>query len=204
MNQAVPTVDITGAEFLFGAPHMRAIRKVAGPEIAIIGRSNVGKSTFINRLCKRRLARVSGNPGSTRELNFYKVAGRVAAEPFGLTLVDMPGFGFAKLSKVEREEISRLVVSYLRERKQVRVVILLNDCRRAPQEDEVAVQQLCIDEGVHCLVVATKLDSIKRSQHEKALKELAARYHLERGDILATGEGIPPEQVWNRVLTLLS
>lgn len=197
-------VEIHTAEFLFGAPSLTAIRRQPLPEVAVIGRSNVGKSTFINRLCKRKMARVSGNPGSTRELNFYQVEGaRVDGTGFGFALVDMPGFGFAKLSKVERDQISRLAVSYLRERKQIRAVILLNDCRREPGEDESAVQALCAEEGIHCLVVATKLDAVKRSQHERLLKELARGYHLERGDILVTGEGISPDAIWERVTTLI-
>lgn len=203
MNQAAATVDIREAEFLFGAPDLKAIRKVSGPEVAIIGRSNVGKSSFINRLCKRKLARVSGRPGCTTELNFYHVAGKVAEGPFDLSLVDMPGFGYARLSKVEREDISRLVVSYFRGRKYLKVVILLNDCRRAPEADERAIQGLCIEEGIRCIIVATKLDSIKRSQHEKVLRELARGYNLERGDILATGDGISPADVWGRIVTLL-
>jgi GTP-binding protein len=199
----VPT-EIKTAEFLFGAPNLAAIRRQPLPEIAVIGRSNVGKSTFINRLCKRKLARVSGNPGSTRELNFYLVEGlRGEGLSFGISLVDMPGFGFAKLSKVERDQISRLAVSYLRERQQIRAVILLNDCRRSPGEDELAVQALCAEEGIHCIVVATKLDSEKRSQHDRLLKSVAAGYHLERGDILATGEGISTDSIWDRILTLV-
>ncbi len=199
----MPT-EIKTAEFLFGAPNLAAIRRQPLPEIAVIGRSNVGKSTFINRLCKRKLARVSGNPGSTRELNFYLVEGlRGEGLSFGISLVDMPGFGFAKLSKVERDQISRLAVSYLRERQQIRAVILLNDCRRSPGEDELAVQALCAEEGIHCIVVATKLDSEKRSQHDRLLKSVAAGYHLERGDILATGEGISTDSIWDRILTLV-
>lgn len=197
-------VEIQSAEFLFGAPSLAAIRRQPLPEIAVIGRSNVGKSKFINRLCRRKMARVSGNPGSTRELNFYQVEGlRPDGVSFGFALVDMPGFGFAKLSKVERDQISRLAVSYLRDRKQIRAVILLNDCRREPGEDELAVQAMCAEEGIHCIVVATKLDSIKRSQHERSLKELAHGYHLERGDILVTGEGISPDAIWERITTLI-
>lgn len=203
MNQPNNQLEIKHAEFLFGAPDLRAIRKHSGLEVAIIGRSNVGKSTFINRLCKRKIARVSGRPGSTTELNFYHVDGTLSGEAFDVTLVDMPGFGFARLSKEERENISRLAVTYLRERQQLRAVILLNDCRRRPEADEVAIQQLCIDEGVHCIIVATKLDTEKRSQHERLLKDLARGYNLERGDILATGDGVSPADIWQRILSLV-
>jgi GTP-binding protein len=203
MSESSDLLHIKNAEFLFGAPTLRDIRRQTAPEVAIIGRSNVGKSTFVNRLCGRRIARVSGRPGCTQELNFYHVDGVVEENAFDLNLVDMPGFGFARLSKEEREEISRLTVDYLRNRKQLRTVILLNDCRRRPETDEVAIQRICIDAGVHCLIVATKLDKEKRSQHERLLKDVANGFGLERGDILGTGESMSPANIWSRVVSLL-
>jgi len=203
MGEISEALHIKHAEFLFGAPTLSAIRKQSAPEVAIIGRSNVGKSTFVNRLCQRKIARVSGRPGCTQELNFYHVDGVVEDVAFDLNLVDMPGFGFARLSKEEREEISRLSVVFLRNRKQLRTVILLNDCRRRPEVDEVAIQRICIDAGVHCLIVATKLDKEKRSQHERLLKDVAHGFGLERGDILGTGEDMSPAAIWSRVVSLL-
>lgn len=203
MGESSEALHIKHAEFLFGAPTLGDIRKQSAPEVAIIGRSNVGKSTFVNRLCQRKIARVSGRPGCTQELNFYHVDGLVEGAEFDLNLVDMPGFGFARLSKEEREEISRLTVDYLRNRRQLRTVILLNDCRRRPEVDEVAIQRICIEAGVHCLIVATKLDKEKRSQHERLLKDVANGFGLERGDILGTGDGISPASIWARVISLL-
>jgi GTP-binding protein len=198
-----PQYKVQQAEFLFGAPNMPAIRKISLPEIAVIGRSNVGKSTFINRLAGRKLARVSGNPGSTRELNYYRIEGQWRGYPFGVALVDMPGFGFAKLSKEQREEISRLSVEFLHERKQLRAVILLNDCRRVPQDDEHAIQRLCASVGVSCVIVLTKFDTLRQNDKQKALQSVAKAYHLEKGDVLFTGEKISPEPVWERLLGLL-
>ncbi len=196
-------LKVQQAEFLFGAPNLAAIRKQPLPEIAVIGRSNVGKSTFINRLAGRKLARVSGNPGSTRELNYYRIEGQWQGAPFGVALVDMPGFGFAKLSKEQREQISRLSVEFLHERKQLRAVILLNDCRRTPQEDEHAIQHLCASAGVSCVIVLTKFDTLRQNDKPKALHSVATAYHLEKGDVLFTGEKISPEPVWERLLGLL-
>lgn len=203
MSEAIEGLRIKNAEFLFGAPSREAIRKQNAPEIAIIGRSNVGKSTFVNRMCCRRIARVSGTPGCTQQLNFYHIDGVVEDAAFDVNLVDMPGYGFARLSKEEREEISRLTVDYLHNRDQLRVVILLNDCRRQPQDDESAIQRLCVESGKHCLVVATKLDKEKRSQHERLLTDVARGFGLERRDILATGEGMPPVDIWARAISLL-
>lgn len=194
---------VTRAEFLFGAPEIRAIRKHQFPEVAVIGRSNVGKSTFINRLVGRKLARVSGNPGSTRELNFYGVEGAWNEEAFGIALVDMPGFGFAKLSKEAREAISRLSVTFLRERKYLRAVILLNDCRRQPVEDELAIQSICASEGIALLIVLTKFDTLRQNDKPKAQKQVAAGYHLEKDDVLVTGEGMPSDPIWERLFAVI-
>ncbi len=203
MTRPLQQCKVTRAEFLFGAPEMRAIRKHQFPEVAIIGRSNVGKSTFINRLVGRKLARVSGNPGSTRELNFYGVEGTWREESFGLALVDMPGFGFAALSKETREAISRLSVTFLRERRFLRAVILLNDCRRDPGEDELAIQSICATEGIPLLIVLTKFDTLRQNDRPKAQKGVAAGYHLEKDDVLVTGEGVSSEVIWERLFAVI-
>jgi len=190
---------IRNAEFLFGAPSLQAIRPQKLPELAIIGRSNVGKSSFINRMAGRRLARVSGTPGSTRELNFYRLDLSVENAPWSLCLVDMPGFGFAKLSRDAREAISKLSVLFLRERRHLKGVILLNDCRREPGDDELAIQKICASEGIPCLIVLTKFDTLKKSETQKALETVSAAFHLEPGDLLITGEGVSTEQIWGRI-----
>ena len=193
------------AEFLFGAPRLNAIRRQTLPEVGVIGRSNVGKSSFINRLCKRKqLARVSGNPGSTRQLNFYGISGSHGDRKFQLALVDMPGFGFAKLSKEIREQISELSVSFLQERRSLKAMVLLNDCRRLPEADERAIQAVCGREGIHCLIVITKIDALRSSEKTRSVREIAKAYGLEESDVLVTGDGVSPEPVWNRLLPLLS
>jgi GTP-binding protein len=194
---------IRNAEFLFGAPSLQAIRPQKLPEVAIIGRSNVGKSTFINRLTGRKLARVSGKPGSTRELNFYKVDLAVDEQLEPLCFVDMPGFGFAKLSKEERQAISQLAVLFLRNRKHLRGVILLNDCRREPGEDELAIQRLCATEGIPCVIVLTKFDNLRQSERQQSLQTVSAGYHLEPGDVLSTGEGDSVEAIWERIRSIV-
>ena len=177
---------IRNAEFLFGAPTLTTIRKQHLPEVAIIGRSNVGKSTFINRLTGRKIARVSGSPGSTRELNFYRVDG-----------------AWDEVSKQARESISRLSVDFLRERKHLRAVILLNDCRREPGDDEHAIQAICASEGIPYLIVLTKFDTLRQNDKPKALRAVSRAYHLEPQDILFTGEKIEIEPIWERVLAIV-
>jgi GTP-binding protein len=204
MTNESKLLRIETAEFLFGAPDAETIRKQNLPEVAIVGRSNVGKSSFINRFLGRKTARVSGTPGCTRQLNFYQAIGTFDSEPFKFCLVDMPGFGYAKLSKGEREAISRTAVDYLRGRKQVQVVLILNDCRRGAGDDELAVQRICADEGLHSLVIVTKADVLRQNEKSKAIKAVANAYGLEGGDVLVSGTGVPIDPVWKRVLTLVS
>jgi GTP-binding protein len=203
MSSANSRFVIRNAEFLFGAPSLEAIRPQKLPEVAIIGRSNVGKSSCINRLAGRKLARVSGSPGSTRELNFYKIELVADEEPLPVCLVDMPGFGFAKLSKEAREAISELAVLFIRNRRHLKGVILLNDCRREPGDDEFALQRLCASEGVPYLIVLTKFDTLRQNDKPKALSRIAAAYHLEARDIAFTGEKIGTEPLWERILPLV-
>ncbi len=203
MEKTPKRIEIKHAEFLFGTPNVERIPKQSLLEVAVAGRSNVGKSSFLNRLMGRRAARVSGRPGATRELNFFAVRGVFEEKPFNLALVDMPGFGYAKLPKTERESIARMCVSYVRSREQLRAVILLNDCRRLPEEDERAVQRMCAEGDLHCLVVVTKMDALKKSERVRSLAGIAKAYNLEPQDLLYTGEGISPETVWERLLSVL-
>ncbi len=196
--------SIHNAEFLFGAPNMQAIRDQHLPEIAVAGRSNVGKSTFINRIAGRKIARVSGTPGATRELNFYRFEGNAEGEKSSLCLVDMPGFGYAKLSHKEREAISKLAVRFLRERENLQAVILLNDCRREPQADEIAIQRMCGEEGIHCIIVLTKFDKLRQNEKVKRRKAVAEAYNLEKDDVLFTGEGITNDALWERINGIFS
>jgi GTP-binding protein len=112
----------------------------------------------------------------------------------------MPGFGFAKLSKQDREAISRLAVDFLRNRRHLRAVVLLNDCRRDPQDDELAIQAICADLGIPCVVILTKFDTLRQNDKPKALKNVAAGFNLDPSDLLYTGEKIAPDSIWERLL----
>jgi GTP-binding protein len=115
----------------------------------------------------------------------------------------MPGFGFAKLSKEERQAISELAVLFLRNRKHLKSVILLNDARREPGDDERAIQYLCAHEGIPCLIVLTKFDTLRAREREEALRRVSLGYSLEPQDVLSTGEGIAVDPVWERIRALL-
>lgn len=199
------SIQVVNCEFLTSCPSLEDLPELDLPEIAVIGRSNVGKSTLINRLTgRKKLAATSGNPGKTKTLNFFEVTLRTTSEKaMKLALVDLPGFGFAKFSKDERERLSRLTVDYFSNRDELKVVCLLNDIRRKPERDELVLRELLFEVGCHSLVIATKLDKLKRSQHAKELNKLAALYNLEADDLVATGEGFQATEIWERLLPTL-
>ena len=116
------------------------------PQIALLGRSNAGKSTLVNRLCNRKsLAKTSKTPGRTQEFNFFEVTYKANDELKKFHLVDLPGFGFAKFSKVKQNALSKNIVNYLTSDLPLLGILLLNDSRRTPKEDEFAIQKLCFN-----------------------------------------------------------
>ncbi len=147
------------------------------PEIVIAGRSNVGKSSFINSMLNRKnIAHTSGKPGKTQTLNFYLVN-----EAF--YFVDVPGYGYAKVSKTAREEFGRMIEEYLLNRSNLRLVILLIDFRHNPTEDDILMYNFLKSYHIPCLVVGTKSDKITKNRTPKRIKELKSELVLDQGDI---------------------
>ncbi|MCO6429435.1 MAG: ribosome biogenesis GTP-binding protein YsxC [Deltaproteobacteria bacterium] len=194
-----------GAKFLMGSAEIGKLSRNHVPEIAILGRSNVGKSTLINRLTRSKsLARTSSTPGRTRQVNLFEVElSRGKAKKQTVMLADLPGFGFAKISKVERESLAKLTVDYIRNRAQARVVLLLNDCRRAPQEDEISVQEMAFANDKRLLIVLTKCDKLKRNELAKQRRLIAQAYRLEEEDLLMSDKDLEPDPFWENLLDLI-
>lgn len=179
-------------DFFFGAQRLDQLPPTDMPEIAFAGRSNVGKSSLVNALTGRKaLARASSEPGRTKQLNFFNLAGR-------LTLVDMPGYGYAKAAKAVKEDWQGLMFDYLRGRPTLKRVILLLDSRIEIKETDRAVMTLLDRAAVTFQIVLTKCDAprpgalaAKRAQ----AAELARQHPAAYPDILATssesGLGIP-------------
>jgi GTP-binding protein len=139
----------------------------APPEIAIAGRSNAGKSSLLNVIGGRRdLARVSKTPGRTQRLHFFRERQR------GFVLVDLPGFGFARVSKETKRQLSRHVEAYLRARPTLRGLVLLLDVRRDPQTEERMLADFAASRGVRLLCVATKVDKLGRAERLRRLRAL--------------------------------
>ena len=138
----------------------------AFPEVAFAGKSNVGKSSLINGLLNRKsLARTSSQPGKTQTINFYKVNGN-------LYLVDLPGYGYAKVSNEIKAKWGRMIENYLHGSKQLKAVFLLIDIRHEPSANDKDMYQWIVAQGYEPVIIATKLDKIKRSQVQKQIKIL--------------------------------
>ncbi|RSK24668.1 ribosome biogenesis GTP-binding protein YihA/YsxC [Bhargavaea beijingensis] len=163
------------------------------PEFALAGRSNVGKSSFINKMIGRKsLARTSSKPGKTQTLNFYKIE-----ESF--YFVDVPGYGYAKVSKSEREAWGRMIERYITGREQLKSVIQLIDLRHPPTEDDILMYDFLKHYNLPTIIVATKADKIPRSKLQKHRKIIKEALDLEESDPLIlfsseTGQG--KEEAW--------
>ena len=134
------------------------------PEIAFAGKSNVGKSSLINALMNRKsYARTSATPGKTQTINFYNINEQ-------MYLVDLPGYGYAKVSEQEKIKWGQLIERYLHGSKQLKAVFLLIDIRHAPSANDKMMYHWIVEMGFHPIIIATKLDKIKRSQIQKQIK----------------------------------
>ena len=143
------------------------------PEFAFAGRSNVGKSSFINAMLNRKnLARTSSTPGKTRTINFYKVND-------SLRLVDLPGYGYAKVAKTEKEKWAGIINRYLENRENLVETILLVDIRHEPTAIDKQMYDYILDSGFSGIVIATKKDKIKRSQVDKQISLIAKKLGVE-------------------------
>lgn len=170
-------MKVLTAEFVKSAVSSEQFPAEGVPELACVGRSNVGKSSLINALLNRKgLAKVSGTPGKTRLLNFYRVT-MVRPDTPAFSLVDLPGYGYAKVSKSIREEWGPMIERYLTSRRELGGVIQLVDARGAQRPD--AVTWAWLNElGVCTIVVATKIDKLKRGERAKGLAEIRRTLQL--------------------------
>lgn len=185
------------------ATTLQALPDEGVPEIAIVGRSNVGKSTLLNRLTgRKKLAYTSSVPGKTQAFHSYQVKSKRGGDSHTFHLVDLPGFGYAKFAKRKREYISRLTVEYVMHRHCLKGIFLLNDMRREPQEDELSIQALAFESEVPVSIVLTKSDKLKKQEIKKRQKEIAKAYNLEAEDLIVTGEKVSTGPLWKQIYAL--
>ena len=148
------------------------------PEVAFAGKSNVGKSSLINALMNRKsLARTSAQPGKTQTINFYNINKEMYLE-------DLPGYGYAKVSQSEKEKWGKLIEKYLKNSKHLRAVFLLVDIRHEPNANDKQMYEWITFNGYKPIIIATKLDKIKRSQIQKQMKIIREGLSLDKESTL--------------------
>lgn len=145
------------------------------PEVAFAGKSNVGKSSLINGLMNRKsLARTSSQPGKTQTINFYNIND-------AMYLVDLPGYGYAKVAEAEKAKWGKMIENYLHSSKQLRAVFLLIDIRHDPSANDKIMYDWVVHQGYDPIIIATKLDKIKRSQIERHVKAIRVGLKVKPG-----------------------
>ncbi len=160
---------ITEATFLTSSPNPKDCPAPNKPEYAFIGRSNVGKSSLLNMLCNRRkLAKTSGTPGKTRLINHFLINNQ-------WYLVDLPGYGYAKLSKTEREKFKKIIDNYLKERTNLANLFVLVDSRHAPIQSDLEFMQNMGQMGIPFSIVFTKTDKLKPAELENNIAQYEAK-----------------------------
>jgi len=186
-------MKVKQAEFVISAVGPGQYPEDALPEIALAGRSNVGKSSLINRLISRKnLARTSSQPGKTQTLNYYRI------NDF-FYFVDVPGYGYAKVSRAERASWGRFIERYLLNREPLRKVLLIIDVRHQPTKDDQAMYEWLAHNGLPIVVIATKADKIPRSQWQKNVKIVRETLGMPKGDPVVlfsaeSGQGL--DELW--------
>ncbi len=191
---------IAEAAFTAGAARKGQIPKPERPEIAFAGRSNVGKSSLLNMLLARKgLARTSRTPGCTRQINFFDV--KVAGGP-AVAFVDLPGYGFAKVSKAESREWKILLEDYLRTRATLEAVVILVDARRGVEDEERELLEFLGERrGLPVFIAVTKLDKLGRAAQKPAIKKIEREGGVRVvGTSAETGEG--RAALWKRLLAV--
>jgi len=197
-------MDVLDAQFIAGATDLGQVPAPTFAEVAFAGRSNVGKSSLINNLVKRKkLVRTSGAPGCTRAINIFRVRLRTDAGEAHLDLVDLPGYGYAQRSKAERRSWGPLIEGFLSQRPGLLGTVVIIDIRRGAREDDIQLLEFLESVGVTPIVVSTKLDKLPASKRKVAVNQLESQLGCR---VIAyssvTGEG--RDLLWKRLLSVSS
>ena len=163
------------------------------PEVVLVGKSNVGKSSFVNTMIHRKkLARTSSEPGKTRQINFYNMDDQ-------FYFVDLPGYGYSKMSKKEQEQVGKFIENYLFHREEISLIIFLIDIRHSPTANDKLMYQYIISSGLPCLILANKADKIAITKVDATVKDLQKQLN-PIGDIptlpFSSERKIYEDEVW--------
>jgi len=166
------------------------------PEFALAGRSNVGKSSFINKMIGRKsLARISSKPGKTQTLNFYKIEEQ-------LFFVDVPGYGYAKVSKTEREAWGKMIEQYFTDREPLKAVVQIVDLRHAPSADDCMMYDFLKHFDIPVIIIATKADKVKKAQWAKQKKLVKTTLDMVPSDpliVFSSETGMGFDEAWAEI-----
>ena len=184
-------ITVTNSEYVISAVNPAQYPQIKLPEIVFIGRSNVGKSSLINSLTRRKnLARVSQTPGKTQTINFYKVNLKIVEheeaeeERREFYLVDLPGYGYAKTSKSNRKLWSQFIEQYLLRSEQIRFVCQLIDIRHEPMESDINMFNWLVENNLPVLIAATKSDKISKNAQNKQVSLIKKIFNIEELPVL--------------------
>jgi ribosome biogenesis GTP-binding protein ysxC len=188
---------IKSSEFIKSAYHKKDYPSHDFMEIAMVGRSNVGKSSFINKMCNRKsLARVSKEQGKTVSINFYEVNHQFC-------LVDLPGYGYAKVSQAERASWGKMMETYLGQRENLGAVILLLDIRHKPTKDDMVMFEYILSNGYDPFVVLTKADKLKKYQIEESVARVKELLALKEVFVFSSKDGTGRDEILDKIEGLL-
>ncbi len=190
-------MKIISAEFLTGAVSCKQYPDSVCPELAFVGRSNVGKSSLINSLLNRRkLVKTSQTPGKTQEINFFKINN-------DFIFADLPGYGFAKVPQVVRKHWKKMIEDYLLKRETLLAVIFIIDMRRNPSPLDLDLKTWLEIHGIEYLLVATKMDKLSQSEATKQVKKLNVAYFNEGKDkllVYSSKSGRGRKELWQKII----
>lgn len=189
-------MKVTAAEFIISAVAPKQYPTDGLPEIALVGRSNVGKSSLLNKMMNRKaLARTSSRPGKTQTLNYFRINNQIY-------FVDFPGYGYAKVAKSIKEQWGGMIQTYLAQRKELQFVVQLVDIRHPPSKDDVSMYEWCKQIGITTVVVATKGDKIARGRWQQHTKVIRDQLHLRETDsilIFSSETGQGRDELWAEI-----
>jgi GTP-binding protein len=193
-------MKVVSSEIVISAVKPEQYPETELPEFALAGRSNVGKSSFINKMLNRKgLARISSKPGKTQTLNFYLINEI-------LHFVDVPGYGYAKVSKTERAAWGKMIETYFTRREQLRAAVQIVDLRHPPSKDDVMMYEFLKHHDIPCIIIATKADKIPKGKWQKHLKVVRETLDVDKNDrmILFSSEtGLGKDEAWSALKSFM-